>query len=79
MMIIAKKCDICGKLYEIYNVVKDADNVNGLMYLNIDAKGDYYKHVVIDCCPKCMKSIKKHIDMLHNAGLENKVVSSDDI
>lgn len=78
-MAIAKKCDICGKLYEIYNVVKDVDNVNGLMYLNIDAKGNYYSHGRIDCCPKCMKSIKNHIDMLRNAGLENKVVSSDDI
>ena len=78
-MAMAKKCDICGKLYEIYNVDKDADNVNGLTYLNIDAKGDYYKNKVIDCCPECMKSIKNHIDMLRNGGLENKVVSSNDI
>lgn len=29
-MSIAKKCDICGKLYESYNTKNDAKNANGV-------------------------------------------------
>lgn len=63
-MASAKKCDICGKLYEVYNDRKDADKVNGLRFLNIDANSKYWSHDMIDCCPECMQSIKNHIESL---------------
>ena len=63
-MAIAKKCDICGKLYELYNVRCDSEKVNGLMFLNLDSKNQYFTHNTIDCCPECMKSIQDHIDSL---------------
>ena len=30
-MAIAKKCDICGKLYEEYNFKQSKDNFNGFV------------------------------------------------
>lgn len=35
-MAVAKKCDICRKLYEEYNVKQSKDNFNGF---------------VVQCCP----------------------------
>ena len=63
-MAAAKKCDICGKLYEEYNVKQSKNNFNGFMLLNIDCKGDYSDGPAVDCCPECMKSILEHIDSL---------------
>ena len=37
-MAIAKKCDICGKYYELYNVARNASKPNGFMVVNIDSK-----------------------------------------
>ena len=65
-MAIAKKCDICGKLYEIYNAKNDAKHTNGIMFLNIDRHNKYYAHDTIDCCPECHESIKQHIETLRN-------------
>ena len=63
-MAIAKKCDICGKLYEEYNFEQSMENSNGFMLLNIDRNGDYFRGPACDCCPECMKSILEHIDSL---------------
>ena len=63
-MAIAKKCDICGKLYEGYNFKQSAKDFNGFMLLNIDYKSDYFHGPAVDCCPECMKSILEHIDSL---------------
>lgn len=72
-MAIAKKCDICGKLYELYNIKNNENKTNGLMFLNLDDNRKYYGHDSIDCCPECMKSIRNHIDLLRNGGLEGKI------
>ena len=67
----AKKCDICGRYYDAYNIQENEDEVNGLMFLNIDYASKYISHKPIDCCQDCMKSIKNHIDVLRNGeGLE---------
>lgn len=71
-MAIAKKCDICGKLYEQYNVKEDPCNTNGLMFLNLDHKRDYFTSKALDCCPECMGSIRNHVDALRNGNLEGK-------
>lgn len=63
-MSLAKKCDICGKLYEEYNVLEDSKKVNGIMFLNIDCHMKYYSGKAIDCCASCMKSIRSHIETL---------------
>lgn len=71
-MAFAKKCDICGKLYEEYNTTKNDRNTNGFMFINIDYKREYWVNKAIDCCPDCMQSIRNHIDLLKNGGCSNK-------
>ena len=58
-MSIAKKCNRCGKLYEIYNVERSVTDTNGLMLLNIDDRMQYFSHGAMDLCPDCMASFKK--------------------
>lgn len=63
-MSAAKKCDICGSLYEIYNVKKNPSCPNGIMLVNIDEIGSYHNNPVNDCCPTCMITIKETIEKL---------------
>lgn len=63
-MASAKKCDICGVLYEGYNMKNDSENTNGFTFLNIGYNGTCFSHKATDCCPECMESIRKHIDGL---------------
>lgn len=67
-MAAAKKCDICGKLYEEYNYKQNKNEPNGFMFLNIDNQRKYYSGDVTDCCPHCMAAIKTNIDILKNRG-----------
>lgn len=71
-MAVAKKCDICGKFYELYNVKNDSKNTNGFMFLNINDERKYFAHDAIDCCSECMRSIRNHIDLLKNGGCSDK-------
>lgn len=67
-MAIAKKCDLCGKLYERYNERKDQYRPNGLRFLSVDENKKYFAYNVIDCCPDCMESILQYIERLKGAG-----------
>lgn len=65
-MAAAKKCDICGKLYEEYSTRFDERDVNGFEMVYIDEDGEFGGGVptALDCCPECMESIKNHIECL---------------
>ena len=71
-MSLARKCDICGEFYEEYTTKVNLDfpkklertNINSLMLINKDVQNKYFSNSIIDCCPKCMKSILKHIEEL---------------
>lgn len=65
-MAIAKVCDRCGKFYKIYNVENDADHPNGFTLLNIDEKGQYYSHGIIDLCPECTNSLNKWMHLVED-------------
>lgn len=64
----AKKCDVCGKLYEMYgvknlnfflNVVPNESNEpNGIDLVCIDEKGDANCIKELDLCPECMKKVQ---------------------
>lgn len=56
---IAKKCDICGKLYEIYDANNNKENFNGLVPINMDKNGKYWSHDHIDLCRECRDAVKK--------------------
>ena len=75
-MSLAKKCDICGKLYEPYTTECDFRGVNGIVLVFIDEEGEYGTppDTATDCCPECMKAIMYFIDGLRNGGVsESKV------
>lgn len=69
-MATAKKCDLCGDLYEPYNEKHNESKPNGFMYLNIDKRENYYSNKVIDCCPACMNYIKDCIKSIPKKGEE---------
>lgn len=70
-MSLAKKCDICGKLYEPYTTECDFRGVNGIVLVSIDEEGEYGTppDTATDCCPECMKAIMQFIDGLRNGGV----------
>lgn len=69
-MALAKKCDICGKLYEAYNFIKNESKPSGIMLVNVCPDDEYYSGDIIDCCPECMSTIMSAINGLKPAGPE---------
>ena len=63
-MALAKKCDICGRLYELYNVANSRKNWNTLKTYNIDHKGNYFSSDFIECCPKCQQIVQGTIEKI---------------
>lgn len=59
----AKKCDVCGKLYEKYNM-SGKGNHNGIQIVQIDSCecANQAQTIYMDCCPDCMRAIKSVID-----------------
>lgn len=53
-MAIAKKCDRCGKLYELYDGVLFTDNRK---YYAVRFANDSISSRWLDLCPDCMKQI----------------------
>lgn len=60
-MTLARKCDICGVLYESYNEESDLENPNTIKFGNTDINDRVDWHEDIDCCPNCMISIVTYI------------------
>lgn len=61
----AKKCDICGALYESYNETGGEKNPNGFRFVtSYLTDASWCGHEIMDCCPNCMESIKTHIETL---------------
>lgn len=55
----AKKCDICGTLYESYNTKQNCNAINGYIPINLDDDGRYYSHGEKDLCPECLDAFTK--------------------
>ena len=70
-MSLAKKCDVCGNLYEGYGVKLHDGNsraVNGIILVHVDEEGMYgTPDDATDCCPLCMEKILK---LLKELGLQ---------
>lgn len=56
---IAKKCDRCGAFYDLYNVERNKEKINGVAPLNTDESGRYCWHEYIDLCPDCKDSFER--------------------
>lgn len=64
-----KKCDICGKAYEPYNVQKRDCGPNGFAFMNIPnwvttPQGSSARKI-IDCCPEHMEKISTFVANLY--------------
>ena len=63
-MSLAKKCDVCGRLYEQYETPIDKLGCcNGIYFVNIGFD-DWDARKRFDCCPKCFDSIRNHMEEL---------------
>lgn len=69
----ARKCDICGRLYETYNTTGNKNKPNGIMFVSVTDADTYsrvtmdsYIDPIIDCCPDCIESIKSHVSALRS-------------
>ena len=78
-MALAKKCDICGALYE-YEIYKEKGmyNPNEISLIHVTMDNDYYPGEVMDCCPDCMRSIQDLIESLKKKGERNEGTSNVD-
>jgi hypothetical protein len=64
-MSLARKCDICGCLYENYssNKTKGKD-ANGISFVDILDNQKMVIKFTYDCCPQCMKDVQKLVEVL---------------
>ena len=53
----AKKCDRCGKLYELYNTENNGKKCNGFRPLNINWDQKACPQGLYDMCPECMEAL----------------------
>lgn len=63
-ILLAKRCDRCGKFYKVYNEKNDKKHTNGFILANIDKYGKYFSHSPIDLCPECMESLINWRDLM---------------
>ena len=73
-MAVAKKCDLCGALYE-YKKKSECntdESANGVALLYINDNNNYFVYDSLDCCPDCMHSIQVTIKLLKEKGEENE-------
>ena len=71
----ARKCDICKRLYDLYNVqpigVGDRKHSNTLVFGSKDtAYMEFVYCKTLDCCPECMGVINDLIDELEESNKE---------
>ena len=52
-MAIARKCDRCGKLYDIYDTKDDRLKPNAIIFTSKDTDDRHWSRPVIDLCPEC--------------------------
>lgn len=57
---LAIKCDLCGKFYDQYNTKQSQTSHNSLRFVSVNRiNRTCFESDIIDCCPECMKTIKK--------------------
>lgn len=53
----AKKCDACGKFYELYG--RRSGEYNTVVAYQVNARGTETEHKKYDLCPECMKKVQE--------------------
>lgn len=65
---LARKCDVCAKLYEQYSGAgeyKGKGCANGLMLNDVDKDEKYWKRKKYDLCKECMEKLKTFLECNH--------------
>lgn len=65
----AKKCDICEKLYELYNH-QERGKDNGMALMKYDDRDGYNIIKHFDLCPECLEAIH---DLIKRRKEESKI------
>lgn len=77
-MSAAKKCDICGGLYENYGYNPTNKKNRQPNTIELQCVGDPYDESYVisvkDCCPRCMTTIIKTIDDLEKENFKKNEV-----
>ena len=60
---IARRCDVCGALYEQYGTRNNVLDCNSLALRNTDENNRHYEHERIDFCKECQKVIYSALHM----------------
>ena len=58
----AKKCDRCGKFYDVYGESNDKGNPNSILFASVDTQGRYFSYNYIEFCPECINKIKEFVN-----------------
>ena len=60
----ARKCDVCKKLYEHYEGLKqfkDSKRSNAIILIDRDLEDTYWRRETLDLCPDCMSKIENFL------------------
>ena len=62
----AKKCDVCGRYYDLYNVEKrmKGEEPNSIILARTDREGIMHSIYKFELCPDCLSAIRNYMDML---------------
>lgn len=64
MMALARKCDVCGNLYEEYETsIEKIGCCNGIAFIH-KGVNNYTDRKLMDCCPGCFYSIQEYMKEL---------------
>ena len=75
----AKKCDICGGLYELYNNRTPARYPNYIELNSESFEGRARGVKTYDCCPKCMFEIAFLIEMIKAHGISEPAIIKEEV
>ena len=67
-MAAARRCDICGDFYPMKMEKMDNYDSNYIEFGMLTPNGNTYSRAIYDACPRCMESIKSHINILKQRG-----------
>lgn len=67
-MAAARQCDICGCFYPMKMEKMSDYNSNYIEFGILTPNGNTHSRAIYDTCPRCMESIRTHIDILRQRG-----------
>lgn len=71
-MALARKCDVCGVLYEEYEIsIEKIGCCNGIAFIHKGFR-DWDARKFFDCCPDCFNGIQNYMKALKDRNKEKE-------